>query len=136
MKNFAIYLILFVACQFLVGCDKDEDSKPNVEFNLDNIKQTGWKGTLTINNADKTDKTDVGLLFVTEKVGHYETPEVQAGNFDYIVDGKKIVISGLQARDLEGNWMLIEFSDDKLILKEGLHSETYNKTLELARTYK
>ncbi len=127
-------MIIFVGF-ILSGCNKDEVSKPIFEFSTDNIKQTGWKGTLRVNFKDETNEKEISLLFLDDKVGRYEYKKTQTGGFDYDIDGKLLRIWGLQSNKLEGDWMLVEFTENKLILKDELYSEQYNKTLELTRDY-
>ncbi len=127
-------MIIFVGF-ILSGCNKDEASKPIFEFSKDNIKQTGWKGTLRVNFKDETNEKEISLLFLDDKVGRYEYEKTQTGGFDYDVEGKLLRIWGLQSNKLEGDWMVVEFAENKLILKDELYSEQYNKTLELTRDY-
>lgn len=135
MKKVAIYVMIILVGSMFTGCKKDEKSKPILEFNKDNIKQTGWKGTLRINIKDETSEGKISLLFLDDKVGRYEYKKTQNGGFDYNTEGKLLRIWGLQSSNLEGDWMVIEFSEDKLTLKDALYSEQYNKTLELTRDY-
>ncbi|QIH31502.1 hypothetical protein [Sphingobacterium sp. DR205] len=130
-----MYIMVILVGSILTGCNKDETSKPIFEFNKNTIKQTGWKGTLRINFKDETSEEEISMLFLDDKVGRYEYKKTQTGGFDYDIDGKLLRIWGLQSNKLEGDWMLVEFTENKLILKDELYSEQYNKTLELTRDY-
>lgn len=132
-----ILALVIVFCFILGSCSKDNDSKVN-ELSLDHdlIKQTAWKGTLTVIGGKIY---NIRILFITDDKGEYEAIDengfMSAKNFKYTVEGKclNIIYSSLL---IDGYWFLTEQSEDKsrMTLKYNIHSER-NEILELTKTY-
>gem|GEM_PF-6417556 len=130
MKKITIYIMLILVGSTFTSCHKEE---PKPEFNITSIKQTFWKGTFRINLKDEQSEEVISFLFINDKVGQYEFEESLVGSFDFNVDGKLLRITGLHAAEVEGNWKVIEYNKNKLILKNELYPEPYTKILELMR---
>lgn len=114
-----------------IRCDKEDEPKP--EFSIDSIKKTFWKGTLRVNFKGGSSEGGISLLFIDDKTGQYETEKSVIGSFSFMVEGKVLIISGLNTHSLGDTWTVTEYSKNKLILQNGLYPEQSYKTLDLTR---
>lgn len=140
-----IILLLFLNL-LLLGCG--DDNMDNIDFNVDFLMQTKWKGVLKessiSDNQPQTETWSVGLFFITNDGGEYTLQNTDHGRqpleytFEYFIDGKILKINqGWGAgRSLDGNWLLIQSDQDNLVFEKGTGGEgAHMVTMTLKRVH-
>lgn len=129
-----IKLLFFVILSVvLISCSDDDDN--HFRFNEESLKQTVWEGTFIETNDDEVaiETKKIVFQFYTTEKGQYiineEGHETVMWDFNYLIDDKIIKISN---GSLLGNYTLLEFSKDKMIL---VILGTHKGTLSLNKKY-
>lgn len=129
-----IKLLFFVILSVvLISCSDDDDN--HFRFNEESLKQTVWEGTFIETNDDEVaiETKKIVFQFYTTEKGQYiineEGHETVMWDFNYFIDDKIIKISN---GSLLGNYTLLEFSKDKMIL---VILGTHKGTLSLNKKY-
>lgn len=136
-KNLFGILMLFLLTFTHISCDKGDEKMQQFEFSPESLNQTVWKGNIT----DPTYNGEIGIIFETEEKGKVscvdpQDPQYQiTDNFTYSIEGKYIYFNGSTILCDNAPWILIEFTDGKMLLKcnsENINPQ-YHSTLELER---
>ena len=138
-KNLFGILMLFLSTFTLISCDKEDDKMQQFEFTPESLSQTVWKGNIT----DPIYNGEIGINFETKengKVSYVDPKDSQyqiTDNFTYNIDGKYIYFNGTIILRDNAPWVLIELTDDKMLLKCNLENidSQYHSILELKRIY-
>ena len=138
-KNLFGILMLFLSTFTLISCDKEDEKMQQFEFTPESLSQTVWKGNIT----DPNYNGEIGLNFETKKKGkvscvYPQDPQYHiTDNFTYNIDGKYIYFDGSTILGDNVPWVLIELTDNKMLLKcnpEYINPQNQS-TLELKRIY-
>lgn len=138
-KNLFGILMLFLSTFTLISCDKEDEKMQQFEFTPESLSQTIWKGNIT----DPIYNGEIGINFETKengKVSYVDPKDSQyqiTDNFTYNIDGKYIYFNGTIILCDNAPWVLIELTDDKMLLKCNLENidSQYHSILELKRIY-
>ena len=138
-KNLFGILMLFLSTFTLISCDKEDDKMQQFEFTPESLSQTVWKGNIT----DPIYNGEIGINFETKengKVSYVDPKDSQyqiTDNFTYNIDGKYIYFNVTIILCDNAPWVLIELTDDKMLLKCNLENidSQYHSILELKRIY-
>ena len=138
-KNLFGILMLFLSTFTLISCDKEDDKMQQFEFTPESLSQTVWKGNIT----DPIYNGEIGINFETKengKVSYVDPKDSQyqiTDKFKYNIDGKYIYFNGTIILRDNAPWVLIELTDDKMLLKCNLENidSQYHSILELKRIY-
>lgn len=138
-KNLFGILMLFLSTFTLISCDKEDDKMQQFEFTPESLSQTVWKGNIT----DPIYNGEIGINFETKengKVSYVDPKDSQyqiTDNFTYNIDGKYSTFNGTIILCDNAPWVLIELTDDKMLLKCNLENidSQYHSILELKRIY-
>lgn len=136
-KNLFGILMLFLSTFTLISCDKEDEKIQQFEFTPESLSQTVWKGNIT----DPIYNGEIGINFETKengKVSYVDPKDSQyqiTDNFTYNIDGKYIYFNGTIILGDNAPWVLIELTDDKMLLKCNLENidSQYHSILELKR---
>ena len=137
--NILFFLLL---CVLLSGCKDNDIEDTDRTLDAESLKQTSWSGTMidSYNRGDKIVKSDIGIIFYTNKNGKYDIiTETDSGDinsyiddFEYFVDGMMLFIKGNIY--LKGYWLVIEKSKNKMVLEQST-GVGYKATLVLNRSH-
>lgn len=128
MKNvFKTFAILFLAIVSM-ACNKEDD----FVFDAKSLEQTTWIGSVVITDGGQVIRTKgVDMQFLTTTEGqcvmNEDGVETEVYAFKYSIKGK---IMKIENTPLDGNWTLLVFDNDKIVL-EMLSS--YTVRLNLSR---
>lgn len=137
IKNLFGLLMLFLSTFTLIGCDKEDEKMQQFEFTPESLSQTVCKGNIT----DPIYNGEIGINFETKENGKVSCLDPKnsqyqiTNNFTYNIDGKYIYFNGSNILCDNAPWVLIELTDDKMLLKcntEYINSQDQS-TLELTR---
>lgn len=134
-------LFLFSIILLLFSCNDDEN-KESFIFSTTTLRQTQWSGTLNESYIASMDEhvsstINVGIFFISENKGRYSLKwenivQPTEDTFEYIVNDKILTIEN--GTKLNGDWLLIQFDKDKMILEKGTGGENaYKGVLTLKR---
>lgn len=139
MKTFKTMLILSLSL-ILFSCDKDnKNDKEIFDFSTTTLKQTQWNGTLKETDGWGNGEyvAYIGLVFYSETEGRCSIKKDKSlpfeYDFKYSIDGKMVTIDGIKG-DIDGHWLVTQFSKNKMILEMGTSGNgAYKGTLTLTR---
>lgn len=138
-KNLFGILMLFLSTFTLISCDKEDEKMQQFEFTPESLSQTVWKGNIT----DPIYNGEIGINFETKENGKVSCVDPKdsqyqiTDNFTYNIDGKFIYFDGSTILGDNVPWVLIELTDNKMLLKcnpEYINPQNQS-TLELKRIY-
>lgn len=112
--------ILFFCCE---KNDENDKNERNLIFNADNLKQTGWKGEITLFSNGKADSQgEIRMEFTTEnegicecKLDYFIDPETYT--FTYEIKDKLMHIKNPPPY-IRGGWILQKFDKDSLVIAQ------------------
>ncbi|MCD7923558.1 MAG: hypothetical protein LUI85_02225 [Bacteroides sp.] len=135
MKIIQAILICSLAL-ILFSCDNDDNTE-KLSFNVESLKQTRWAGTFEdffMEGSKPTSRSfEAGIIFVSKDSGDCSL-DTAVEPFKYTVNGK---VLSIQSNSLfKGNWLLVNQSQDRMVLEKGTGGEgAYKAILTLTRTH-
>lgn len=135
MKIIQVILICSLSL-ILFSCDNDDNTE-KLSFNVESLKQTRWAGTFEdffMEGSKPASRSfEAGVIFVSEDSGDCSL-DTAVEPFKYTVNGK---VLSIQSNSLfKGNWLLVNQSQDRMVLEKGTGGEgAYKAILTLTRTH-
>ena len=138
-ENIRSIRALFIALLCLIpfcSCSDDNNDASIQQLSTEFLKQTVWKGDrIRYDNGVEYERNSINILFATDSRGSCEEWDVSGNDagyyFSYTVDGNLLTIDG---GDIEGWWLLMELSEDRMVLAADLE-ERISEKLVLDRFY-
>lgn len=140
----SIWKIVFVMVSvfLFISCDK-ECKCPDKVLQYPELYQTYWEGTLAQKRQGKESIYQIKISFEFENRGDYIIMNSQdiiyssiEGFFQYKLDNKILYITeGGYENILNGNWLIVSFDRDNIVLQESVINEMNSSKLSITKIY-
>lgn len=137
-------MILFLTTIHIMGCCKcDIPESETAKFDLSSafLEQTVWEGTLTVHHTDgEVITSNINVFFKTKsdalvQIAHESTEGGVEDNITYKANKNMLSIGSTSIFNIYGEWLVIEKSQNKLVLGKSLINEKWKFKMSLTRKY-